>query len=68
MVGHNNGETERLIRDAFGIDINSEIMKKKRRMGREKNQKEIIQQLSHKITLKWLFKHSTMLLVIISHL
>jgi Plant mobile domain len=34
VVGHSVGGTERLIQDAFGINANSEMMKKKRRMGR----------------------------------
>jgi hypothetical protein len=34
LVGRSNGGTEIIIRDAFGIDVNSEMMKKKRTTGR----------------------------------
>jgi hypothetical protein len=40
--------------DKILIDVNSEMMKKKRRTGRGENQVEIIQQSGHKISLKWL--------------
>jgi Plant mobile domain len=54
VVGRSDGGIERIIRDAFGIDVNSEMMKKKRRTGRGENQEEIIQQSGHRISLKWL--------------
>jgi Plant mobile domain len=54
VVERNDGDTEKIIRDAFGIDVNFEMMKKKRRTDRGENQEEIIQQSGHKISLKWL--------------
>jgi hypothetical protein len=44
VVRRSDGGTERIIRDAFGFDVNSEMMKKKRRTGRGENKEEIIQQ------------------------
>jgi Plant mobile domain len=43
VVERSDGDTEKIIRDAFGIDVNSEMMKKKRRTDRGENQEEIIQ-------------------------
>jgi Plant mobile domain len=54
VVGRSDGGIEKLIRDVFGIDVNSEMMKKKHMTGRGENQEEIIQQSGHRISLKWL--------------
>jgi Plant mobile domain len=52
IIGPSDRDSAKLIKDSFGIEVNSDMMKIKRRAG--ENQEDIFQQSGFRISLKWL--------------